>query len=69
MSVHADLLGEATNWLRSDPGSVYGTQGPRQLGTLVQTPVDERTLFFFYFLFFMVARQMTVFYVPWCENC
>lgn len=60
MSAQADLLGAAAERLPADPGSVFRTQGPWQLGSLVYSPVEERTLFS-YCYFLTGARQTTAF--------
>ena len=60
MSARADLLGTAAERLPADPGSVCHTQGPWQLGRLVYSPVEERTLFGYYY-FLTSARPTTAF--------
>lgn len=44
VAVHADVLAVVADWLPTDSGRTYGTQGPGPLEPLGQTPLAERVL-------------------------
>lgn len=44
VAVHADVGAVAADWLPTDSGRTYGTQGPGPLEPLGQTPLAERVL-------------------------
>lgn len=56
VAVHIDMLAVVADWLHTDLSSMYGTQGPEQLGPFGQTPWLKGLC-----PYFIGARQMIVF--------